>query len=82
MKKVNFLRNAAIIACLAVVMTACGGGSGKKDGKIDAEAIVEQQIKESASQTEINKDNWQSLIKKRFGVELAVPQGWIFTDVK
>jgi hypothetical protein len=81
MKTVN-VKTALISLLIGFVMISCGGGSGKKDGKIDAEAIVKQQIKEAATQTEITEANWQNVIKKRFGVELAVPQGWTFTDVK
>ena len=79
MKTVNF-KISVIALTIGLVMFSCSGGS--KKGKIDAEAFVEQQLKESAEQTEITAANWQSVVKKRFGIDLAVPSGWVFSDVR
>jgi hypothetical protein len=79
MKTVNFKTVLTVLVIISVTVS-CGGG--KKDGKTDPETLAGKQMKEAAAQTEITETNWQSIIKKRFGVELAVPQGWTFTDVK
>ena len=87
MKHVNF-KNGVIALAIGLLMVSCSGGSSNKgipttkDGKIDAEAVIAQQIKESATQTEITAANWQSVVKSRFGIDLAVPQGWAFSDVR
>jgi hypothetical protein len=78
------MRNAAILfACLAVtMMTACNSSGKPKDGKIDAAQAVKEALGKSSAQTEITAANWQSVIKKRFGIDLTTPQGWLFSDVK
>ncbi|MCL2041079.1 MAG: hypothetical protein FWG84_03445 [Bacteroidales bacterium] len=86
MKKV-FLKISLIALTISVVMSSCGGGNKNNlpttaDGKIDADALIEQQMQESATQTDITAANWQSEVKKRFGIDLAVPQGWSFSDVR
>ena len=86
MTKKNF-KNSVIALAIGLIMISCGGGSKKNDipttadGKIDAAAVVKQQMEEAAQQTEITAANWQSEVKKRFGVDLSIPQGWTFAAV-
>jgi hypothetical protein len=67
-----------IALIIGLVMVSCGGGGNNNN----AATMVEQQQEASAKQTEITADNWQREIKKRFGIDLAVPQGWSFADVR
>ncbi|MDR1811028.1 MAG: hypothetical protein LBR34_11625 [Prevotella sp.] len=88
MKKLSF-KTGLMAAAIGLAVISCGGGSGKdnalpmtEDGKIDAEALIKQQLEESEKQTEITAENWKSVIKNGFGIDVAVPQGWSFKDVK
>ncbi|MDR1861036.1 MAG: hypothetical protein LBR06_08985 [Bacteroidales bacterium] len=78
-----FLRNVAIVACLAV-MTACGGGSSNKnaaqtsDSKKTTEAAT---TKGGTSLKDLNDNNWQAVIKANFGIDIKIPVGWTFKEV-
>ena len=85
MKQMNLnIRMMMTMFVIGLVAVSCGSGGGKTtpDGKIDAEALVKEQLKEAAAQTEITAENWQSVIKKRFGTDIDIPQGWVFSNVK
>ena len=70
-----------LIICLLII--SCGGGK-KNDASTatDVETLIEEQVKESATQTEITASNWQREIKKCFGMDIEVPQGWSFDNVR
>jgi hypothetical protein len=82
MTKVIFLRNVAIVACLAV-MTACGGGSKQNAAQQgDSENTTEAaKPKGGTSLKELNDNNWQAVIKANFGVDIQIPAGWSFKEV-
>ncbi|MCL2097862.1 MAG: hypothetical protein FWH23_03780 [Bacteroidales bacterium] len=81
MKKQVFKINLIVLA-IGLMSVSCGGGGGKNPEKIDAEALVKEQMDASAKQSEITAANWQSEVKKRFGIALDLPQGWSFSDVR
>ncbi|MDR1811089.1 MAG: hypothetical protein LBR34_11935 [Prevotella sp.] len=88
MKKFDFRTGFAALI-IGLLTVSCGGGSGKgndipltEDGKIDAEAVIKQQLKEGEEQTKVTPGNWKSVIKDEFGIDVDVPQGWTFKDVK
>jgi hypothetical protein len=85
MTKVNFLRNVVIVfACLAViVMTACSGGGSKQNAAQsgDSEKTAVTTAKSGSSDVaaqikSINTNNWQSVVKAVFGIDVVLPDGW------
>jgi hypothetical protein len=76
MKKVN-LKNSMIALAIGLCLASCGGGKQK-----NAEQKIEEAIRESAEQTEVTENNWQSQIKKQFAVDIPVPDGWTFNSVR
>ena len=71
------------IFAIALVMISCGGGNSSNnasDKKTDTEATKEVATK--AESKSVNVDNWQAFVKKEFGVDLAIPNGWKFSQVR
>lgn len=87
MKKFNFRINLTIVA-IVLIMVSCDDGNQKsefpdtKDEKIDTDVVIKQLKKKSTKKEEITVANWHNEIKKRFGLDISVPQGWSFSDVK
>jgi len=79
---VNLSIRMMMMIVIGLIVVSCGGGKKTKDGKIDAEAVIEQQMKEDDMQIEVTTENWQNVVKSRFGIDLAVPKGWAINDVK
>ena len=80
--KTSIFINSMIALAIALVMVSCGGsGSKQTDGKkTDVEAAKE--LVSKAEDKSITADNWQKVVKKEFGIDLAIPNGWKFNQVK
>jgi hypothetical protein len=81
MKIANF-RNSLIAVAIVLFAVSCGGGGNKQAAgkKTDVEAAKDLAAK--AEDKSVTADNWQKVVKKEFGVDLAVPDGWKFSQVK
>ena len=72
-----------MIALLAIlVMVSCGGGSSKQQSGNASETKTEQAATSGTTLKELNDNNWQSVIKANFGLDIAIPAGWSFQSVK
>jgi hypothetical protein len=62
-------------------MVSCGGSGNKQQqtGKTDVDAAKE--LVGKAEDKSVTADNWQSVVKKEFGFDFAVPAGWTFKQV-
>jgi len=81
MKRVNF-KNSMVALAIVLVMVSCGGGSGNKqaDSKKDAVEAATELVGKAESKG-VTVDNWQEFVKKEFGVNFSVPDGWKFSQV-
>jgi hypothetical protein len=73
-----------MIATLAIglVMVSCGGGnSNKQSGSATATKTEMQAATSGTTLKELNDNNWQSVVKANFGLDLQIPAGWSFKSV-
>ena len=81
MTRVNF-KNSVIALAIGLIMVSCGDGGSNQQGdgkKTDIEAA--QELVSKAEDKSVTADNWQAFVKKEFGVDFAVPNGWKFIQV-
>lgn len=80
MKTIKSTTVIALLATVAMFAISCGGGGNKKQTddasgkKTDVEAAKELTAK--AEDKSVTVDNWQSFVKKEYGIDAAVPAGW------
>ncbi|MDR1729266.1 MAG: hypothetical protein LBR52_01230 [Prevotellaceae bacterium] len=75
----SIFKNAVIALTIALAFTACNSKGGKQP---DEAAAGQVEAVSSAEPEEVNESNWRKVVKTDFGIDLAAPQGWSFSDVK
>jgi hypothetical protein len=83
MTKVNF-KISMIALAIGLFAVSCGGGNKKQSDasgkKTDVEAATE--ILANSKDKEVTEANYQSYIKKGYGVDATTPAGWKFNSVR
>ncbi len=75
MKKISFKTGLTAL----IIVTACNSKGGKQPGEA---AAGQAETVSSAEPKDVNEGNWQEVVKTDFGIDLAAPQGWSFSNVK
>ena len=78
---ISAMRVVMMATAIGAVMVSCGGGGNQQSAgkKTDVEAA--QELVAKAEDKSVTADNWQAFVKKEFGVDIAVPDGWKFNQV-
>ena len=75
--------NSVIALTIGVVMVSCGGGGNKQPSGTASETKTEQTTANvGTTLKDLTDNNWQAVIKANFGIDLAVPAGWTFKEVR
>jgi hypothetical protein len=76
--------NGSVIAlAIGTGLVSCGGGNGnKQSGSATATKTGTQAATSGTTLKELNDNNWPSVVKANFGLDLQIPAGWSFQSVK
>jgi hypothetical protein len=81
MNRINF-KISVIALAIGMCMVSCdGGNSNKQNGGKKTDVETAKELVGKADDKSVTADNWQSVVKKEFGIDFAVPAGWTFKQV-